>query len=66
MAQADPITSIRWKPSGPLVVEGPVVVRDNDGNELTPPPSEKHPGQVRLCGCGYSRTKPFCDGSHKR
>jgi CDGSH-type Zn-finger protein len=59
-----PIT-ITWKPSGPLVVEGPVVIQDNDGHELTPPPA-KHPGQVKLCGCGHSRTKPFCDGSHKR
>jgi CDGSH-type Zn-finger protein len=59
-----PVT-ITWKPSGPLTVEGPVIVRDNDGTELVPPPA-KHPGQVKLCGCGNSRTKPFCDGSHKR
>ena len=63
-ADSQPLT-VTWKPSGPLVLEGPVVVRDTDGNELTPPPA-KHPGQVKLCGCGHSRTKPFCDGSHKR
>ncbi|HET7600145.1 MAG TPA: CDGSH iron-sulfur domain-containing protein [Gemmatimonadales bacterium] len=56
---------ITWKPKGPLVVEGPVVVRDRDGNELTPPPA-KVPGQVKFCGCGHSANKPFCDGSHKR
>lgn len=59
----EPIT-IRWKPGGPYVVQGPVVVRDPDGRELTPPPA-KVPGQVKLCGCGHSQTKPFCDGSHK-
>ncbi len=59
-----PVT-VTWKPSGPLVIEGPVVVRDNEGNELIPPPG-KYPGQVKLCGCGNSKTKPFCDGSHKR
>ncbi|MBS0617200.1 MAG: CDGSH iron-sulfur domain-containing protein [Spirochaetes bacterium] len=33
----------------------------------------KHPAQVNLtqgekyfwCACGYSKTQPFCDGSHK-
>jgi CDGSH-type Zn-finger protein len=59
-----PVT-ITWKPSGPVVIEGPVVIRDNEGNELVPPPT-KIPGQIKLCGCGCSKTKPFCDGSHKR
>lgn len=62
---AAPVTSVTWKPSGPLVIEGPVIIRNNEGEEIVPPPS-KHPGQVKLCGCGLSRTKPFCDGSHKR
>lgn len=57
--------SITWKPSGPIVVEGPVVVRDNAGTILTPPP-QKIPGQLKLCGCGRSLDKPWCDGSHKR
>jgi len=57
--------TITWKPSGPLIVEGPVEVRDNNGDPITPPPA-KIPGQVKFCGCGQSRTKPFCDGSHKR
>lgn len=56
--------SIRWKPSGPYVIEGHVIVRDNEGNELVPPPA-KIPGQIKLCGCGQSQTKPFCDGTHK-
>jgi CDGSH iron-sulfur domain-containing protein 3 len=59
-----PPVTIRWKPTGPYVVEGPVVFTDNEGTELVPPPA-KIPGQIKLCGCGRSNTKPFCDGSHK-
>ena len=58
-------TTVTWKPTGPYVIEGPVVIRDNEGTQLIPPPT-KVPGQVKLCGCGQSKTKPFCDGSHKR
>ena len=64
MPDEQPPVSIRWKPTGPYVIEGPVVLRDNEGNELVPPPA-KVPGQIKLCGCGRSRTKPFCDGTHK-
>jgi CDGSH-type Zn-finger protein len=62
---ADTPVTITWKPSGPLVIEGPVTILDNEGTPMEPPPA-KHPGQVKLCGCGLSRTRPFCDGSHKR
>ncbi len=62
---SDPVTTVTWKPSGPYIIEGPVVVRNNEGEELVPPPT-KIPGQVKLCGCGLSRNRPFCDGSHKR
>lgn len=60
-----PATTVTWKPAGPYVIEGPVVIRTNEGEELIPPPT-KHPGQVKLCGCGLSKNRPFCDGSHKR
>lgn len=65
MADPTPPVTITWKPAGPLVVEGAVTVLDNEGRPITPPPA-KVPGQVKLCGCGLSATKPFCDGSHKR
>lgn len=58
-------TIITWKPSGPLIVEGPVEIRDNSGHPLEPPP-QKIPGQIKLCACGMSKDRPFCDGSHKR
>ncbi|MFN2316180.1 MAG: CDGSH iron-sulfur domain-containing protein [Gemmatimonadales bacterium] len=59
-----PVT-ITHKPAGPYVIEGDVVILDNEGNPLTPPEA-KIPGQVKLCGCGMSKHKPFCDSSHKR
>lgn len=56
--------SIVFKKKGTIRVEGPVIVRDEDGNEV-PIPEQKTPGVVKFCGCGRSLTKPFCDGSHK-
>jgi CDGSH-type Zn-finger protein len=57
---------ITWKPAGPIYVEGPALFYDNAGDLIEPPVSHKHPGTVKLCGCGLSKTRPFCDGSHKR
>lgn len=62
--QPTPVT-ITLKPAGPVVIEGPVVIRNNAGEIVEPPPS-KIPGQIKLCGCGFSKSRPFCDGSHKR
>lgn len=47
---------------GPLKIEGPVDLRDADGN-----PVETRPGKATyLCRCGGSKKKPFCDGTHSR
>ena len=61
-------TRITPKPNGPLIVEGPVKIVTPDGRELAVPPrKDGRPAEVVvLCRCGGSRTKPFCDGSHKR
>lgn len=59
-----PLTIVA-KPHGPYIVQGPVEIRDLDGNLIEPPPA-KTPGITKLCACGRSGTKPFCDGSHKR
>lgn len=56
---------ITIKPSGSIVIPGAVKVVDVDGNEIPIPPF-KQPGVIKLCGCGRSENKPFCDGSHKR
>ncbi len=51
--------TITIRPNGPYIVSGPVSLRDVDGNEFTPE------GPVfKLCRCGGSTTKPFCDGTH--
>ncbi len=58
-------TTVTWKPAGPYHILGPVVICDNEGTVLIPPPT-KVPGMVKLCGCGMSKNRPFCDGSHKK
>lgn len=53
---------IRCRPNGPLVIEGPVMVVDHQGN---PFPINQDKPLVALCRCGQSGKKPFCDGTHK-
>ncbi len=45
---------------GPLIVRGPFVLKDQDGE-----PIEAGRETIALCRCGKSRMRPFCDGSHK-
>ncbi len=54
--------TIKARANGPYKVEGPVRVIDADGNEFVLPEGSA----IVLCRCGHSRTKPFCDASHKR
>jgi CDGSH-type Zn-finger protein len=54
--------TIKARANGPYRVDGPVRVIDADGNEFVLPPGDA----IALCRCGHSRTKPFCDSSHKR
>jgi CDGSH-type Zn-finger protein len=44
---------------GPLIVRGPVVLQDQDGNAI-----DAGRSPVALCRCGRSRIRPFCDGTH--
>ena len=55
-------TTIRMRPNGPLLVEGPVTLLDPNGNAF--PVSSDKPA-IALCRCGQSANKPFCDGAHK-
>lgn len=51
--------SIEVKKNGPLIVQGDVVVKDQNG-------IESRKGKVTaFCRCGLSGNKPYCDGSHK-
>ena len=58
---ADEPVVIKVRDNGPYRVTGPVVIVDADGNRF--PVEEGRP--VALCRCGHSRTKPFCDRSHR-
>jgi CDGSH-type Zn-finger protein len=59
VSERDDEVSIVPYRDGPLIVRGPVVLRDQDGNEIDPGRSP-----VALCRCGRSRIRPFCDGTH--
>jgi CDGSH-type Zn-finger protein len=54
--------TIRARANGPYRVDGPVRVVDSEGREFVLPAGSG----VALCRCGNSRTKPFCDKSHRR
>jgi CDGSH-type Zn-finger protein len=43
-------------------VTGPVKIVDVEGNLIRDVPEG---GVVFLCRCGHSKTKPFCDSTHK-
>lgn len=52
---------IRVRDDGPYKVTGPVRLIDPDGNEIAYDASRP----LVLCRCGRSRTKPFCDATHR-
>ena len=45
---------------GPLLIRGPFKLLDQDGKEI-----EVTRRTIALCRCGKSKSKPFCDGTHK-
>lgn len=45
---------------GPYLLRGAFTLRDQDGAEIA-----NARRVVALCRCGKSRTRPFCDGTHK-
>ncbi len=51
---------IRLAPNGPVVVEDLETFADGDGSPL------EIRERMRLCRCGGSSSKPFCDGTHAR
>jgi CDGSH-type Zn-finger protein len=59
-AQDSPFVTITPYRDGPYLVRGPFQLLDQDGNEIDP--SRR---TIALCRCGKSRTRPFCDGTHR-
>lgn len=53
---------IRIQPNGPYIIIGPMTIEFLDGRVLSV--AEGH--RVKLCRCGHSGTKPYCDGTHRR
>ena len=54
--------TIRMETNGPYVVTGPATILDADGREHQVPDGHT----VKLCRCGHSANKPFCDPTHRR
>jgi CDGSH-type Zn-finger protein/uncharacterized Fe-S cluster protein YjdI len=51
---------VRPQPNGPLVVRGNLELCAGTGRTID------RVTETRLCRCGHSENKPFCDGSHAR
>ncbi|MDA1280993.1 MAG: CDGSH iron-sulfur domain-containing protein [Chloroflexi bacterium] len=49
---------IRIQDDDSLEITGDLELIDAEGNAY------KQHGKIRLCRCGASRTKPFCDDTH--
>lgn len=54
--------TIKVRANGPYKIEGPVTIVDAEGVPFVLPPGSG----VVLCRCGHSKTKPFCDTTHRR
>ncbi len=55
--------TIRMRPDGPFVIEGPFQLNDSEGNAFPLNPDKP---AIALCRCGASANRPFCDGAHKQ
>ena len=52
---------IKTRENGPLLVTGPITLTDHRGQKY----DLSGQANVALCRCGASKTRPFCDGSHR-
>ena len=57
----EPLVEIKVRDDGPYKVTGPIRLIDADGTAWTLDGDRP----VALCRCGHSKTKPFCDRSHR-
>lgn len=56
------MSGVRIQPNGPYIVEGPIAIEDADGSVITVAEGRR----IKLCRCGHSGRKPYCDGTHRR
>lgn len=54
-------TKITARDNGPLLIEGDFEIFDQAGNKF----GLAGRTSLKLCRCGHSANKPFCDGAHK-
>ncbi len=53
-------TKVTILPNGPALIAGDLEVIGVDGKPIQLPTP-----QMAICRCGASKSKPFCDGSHR-
>lgn len=53
--------TIKTRENGPLLVTGSVHLIDHLGNQYDTRGKEN----IAICRCGASKSRPFCDGTHK-
>ncbi len=61
---SDESPRIQVRRNGPLLVTGDVELIDWNGDPIPLP--DGVPGRYKLCRCGESAEKPFCDAAHKQ
>jgi len=54
-------TKITVRAQGPYKIEAGIPLFDEEGNRIPTPEARPY----SLCRCGFSKNKPFCDGSHR-
>ena len=59
-ADGEPAALITPYPDGPYLVRGSFAIADHEGR-----PVQLTRATIALCRCGRSRTRPFCDGTHR-
>lgn len=53
--------TIEMEPNGPYIVRGAVTLIDADGERR----EFGAESVIKLCRCGHSGKKPFCDSTHR-
>ncbi|MFM9972264.1 MAG: CDGSH iron-sulfur domain-containing protein [Burkholderiales bacterium] len=52
---------VNVRPNGPLIIEGEIELIDPTGATVNTAGVQRHV----LCRCGASKSKPYCDGTHR-